>query len=293
MIFLLILLLIILLNLKKKENFENKKIKKLEIVKKPYNWDKLDFKNKLKFYGSNLNKNHSVFVDKLKVKYILKKLNIQDLNIPKVLKILGSNKLDMNKFNHIKNYVVKSSHGWNDLIIVENNVITKMVSRRENYNNINDYKKWKYNALKPFDHGPYQKQYNFIEPNIFIEEYLGHNIVDYKFYCIYGKVEFLKIAKNRFGNLCYIYLDRNLNKLNIKINSYKKCNNNLSENEKLYMKKMIKISETISKIFEFARIDLYLIKNKIYFGEITLTPYNSKIDIYPKAYEINLSKKWI
>ena len=69
--------------------------------------------------------------------------------------------------------------------------------------------------------------------------------------------------------------------------------NNLSENEKLYMKKMIKISETISKIFEFARIDLYLIKKKIYFGEITLTPYNSKIDIYPKSYEINLSKKWI
>ena len=43
------------------------------------------------------------------------------------------------------------------------------------------------------------------------------------------------------------------------------------------LEKMIEISKELSKDFIFARIDLYNINGKIYFGEITLTP-NSGFD---------------
>ena len=40
---------------------------------------------------------------------------------------------------------------------------------------------------------------------------------------------------------------------------------------------MVKVAEKLSEDFLYARIDLYDIKNKIYFGEITLSP-NSGFD---------------
>ena len=50
-----------------------------------------------------------------------------------------------------------------------------------------------------------------------------------------------------------------------------------------YMK-MIEISEDISKIFDFCRVDLYEINNKIYFGEITFVPGTTELSdsIRPK-----------
>ena len=43
------------------------------------------------------------------------------------------------------------------------------------------------------------------------------------------------------------------------------------------LKKMLEIAKKLSEDFVFARIDLYNIQGKIYFGEITLSP-NSGFD---------------
>ena len=39
------------------------------------------------------------------------------------------------------------------------------------------------------------------------------------------------------------------------------------------IKDMIEVAELLSESLNFARIDLYSIFNRIYFGEITLTPW--------------------
>ena len=288
-ILIIIFILIILLN-KKKEFFKNKNLK-IKNIKRPLNWNKLGFREKLKIYGRNLTSEHAIYVDKLKVKTLLK--NIPKLYFAKVIKVLKNNNLNLNEFTTIKNYVVKSSHGWNDLIIVKNNKIIKMLSRNKKFdNNINNYNLWKNNSMKLFIKEN-EIQYKYIEPNIFIEEYLGDNLIDYKFYCINGQVEFIKIVRGRFNKICYIYLDRNLNKSKYVLKTNICENYNLTEFEKNKLNEMVKISENISSIFEFARIDLYLIKNKIYFGEITLTPMSSKVFIKPENYDLILGNKWI
>eukprot|EP01084_Bolivina_argentea_P222170 376122_1 len=40
-------------------------------------------------------------------------------------------------------------------------------------------------------------QYQYIEPKVFIEEYLGDNLTDYKFHTINGKVEFVEVHSDR------------------------------------------------------------------------------------------------
>lgn len=288
-ILLIMFLLLIILNINKgllQENFENK----LKPIPKPNNWNSLGFNQKIKIYGSNLTKEHSFFADKLRVKKYINDLNISNLKVPKLIKVLGKkDKLDL---NIAKDCVIKTNNGWNDIIIIKNNKIDKMIARAKKLDlKKENYQYWKEISLVP-QKKKYEDHYKFIKPEILCEEYLGDNLVDYKFYCIHGKVEFILLMKGRFNKVCKFYLNRNL-ELNPFTTSTKICKDiKLNDNNKKKIREMIRISERISSIFEFARIDLYLINNKIYFGEITLTPMACNVKINPPEYDLILGKKW-
>ena len=142
-----------------------------------------------------------------------------------------------------------------------------------------------------------EQHYQYIEPEIFVEEYLGDNLSDYKFFCIHGKFKVGKIMKGRFKKMCEYYIDKEINLLNISgLGSSGKsiCKNiNFSKNEIKIFKRMIEMSENISSLFEFARIDFYLIDNKIYFGEITFTHAACNLNIKPESYNKQLGLEWI
>ena len=53
---------------------------------------------------------------------------------------------------------------------------------------------------------------------------------------------------------------------------------------------MIKISSILSEGFAYARIDLYIINNKIYFGEVTFTSSSGTEEIVPRSFERKLTK---
>jgi hypothetical protein len=50
--------------------------------------------------------------------------------------------------------------------------------------------------------------------------------------------------------------------------------------------KMIEIAEKLSSGLKLARIDLYNVDGKIYFGEITLTPGNGMDIFHPLKYDL-------
>ena len=54
------------------------------------------------------------------------------------------------------------------------------------------------------------------------------------------------------------------------------------------LKRMIKYAELLSAKFAFCRVDFYEVNNIIYLGEITFTPFNSKIKYKKKETEIYL-----
>lgn len=58
---------------------------------------------------------------------------------------------------------------------------------------------------------------------------------------------------------------------------------------------MIKISKNISKNFDFCRIDLYKINNKIYFGKITFVLQATELSdsIRPNKYDMMIGSEWL
>ena len=289
-IFLLLISIILILNLKynTSENFDNNVsfLNKYKTDK----WSQLGFNDKLKIYSKNLPVEYSNYVDKYKVKKIVKNMKIDNLFVSKTFKVLDINNKKINLNSLPKDCVVKTNNGSGDVILIKNRNIYKMIGRGKVLEpKVSNYKKWLELSIKPHI-TKYENQYKYVKPVVFVEEFLGTNIQDYKFFCINGKVTFFHIDSNRFSNHCQNIYDINFNCLPFTI---KKPNCKFKVKKPKNFKKMIAISEILSKKFDFVRVDLYEINNKIYFGEYTFAPGGTNKIFKPIKYEYEIGKKWV
>lgn len=105
---------------------------------------------------------------------------------------------------------------------------------------------------------------------------------DYKFFCFHGKVELIQIDFDRFGNQKRNLYDRDFNQLNMKL-LYPPYSGSVSEPDNL--KQAIQLAELLSGDLNFVRVDLYLLEDQIYFGELTNFPGNGFVPFEPEAIE--------
>lgn len=124
-------------------------------------------------------------------------------------------------------------------------------------------------------------QYKNVKPKIICEKLIGDGKVppaDYKFMCFHGKPDNVMVCYGReTGTPKYYFFDMEWN-LKRRYNGWgMKAPENFTLPKPENFDQMVRLAETLSKPYYFARIDLYNINGKIYFGEITLTP-NSGFD---------------
>ena len=118
--------------------------------------------------------------------------------------------------------------------------------------------------------------YKNVPPRIIAEQYTvddNDELNDYKFFCFDGEPKMLFYASERFakdkGGVKFDYYDMDLNHLDIQ--SY----GNLNAKPENYLKpfpefeKMKELAKVLSAGFAHVRVDLYLVKGRIYFGEMT------------------------
>lgn len=119
-----------------------------------------------------------------------------------------------------------------------------------------------------------EMQYKDVKPYFLVEKYLGDDKgnlpEDYKFYCINGICEMIMFCKDR--NMSghgakYFYMDRSWNMITNGIGDP-----NYSINKPASLEEAIAYAELLSKPFPYVRVDLYIIGERIYFGELTFTP---------------------
>lgn len=108
-------------------------------------------------------------------------------------------------------------------------------------------------------------------PKIIVEEYLDseEGISDYKLYCYNGVCRHFLVCKDRGAKTKYINYDMNMECFTPSKKSY-------YTEEKFKRTKefdiMLEKAEKVAKHFPFVRVDFYLIKNRIYVGELTFYP---------------------
>lgn len=213
----------------------------------------------------------SIVSDKLLVRdYVKEKIGEKYL-IP----LLGSWKeysdIDFSKLPN--QFVLKCNHDSGGLVVCTD---------KEKLNHEEAKKKIEKSLRSNFFYIGREYQYRNIKPMIICEKFISDNgkvPMDYKIYCFNGKPDVILVCRDRFSKnthrASYLFFDQKWN-----FQPLDKGDENLQDVDipkPENMDEMIEIAKKLSEDFVFARIDLYNIKGKIYFGEITLSP-NSGFD---------------
>ncbi len=114
--------------------------------------------------------------------------------------------------------------------------------------------------------------YKNVEKKIFAEEYLGKNLIDYKFYCFDGDVDCVMVCLERQeGESKFYFFDREWNLLRINSRG-KAAPKGFTIPKPKNIDRLFELASIMSKGFPFVRMDFYDIDGKCYFGEYTFYP---------------------
>ena len=197
------------------------------------------------------------------VRDYLKEINEEDKLIP----IYGIfDRFDDIDFSKLPDqFVMKCTHasGFNYLVKNKDELDIKKLRKMFNKFLKTDYGK---KTVEP--------HYSKIKPRIIIEQAitdLSSLPDEYKIHVFNGKAKYLYLVTGRGKDIKYnnYYIDWTpFNEA--QFNGWDTSEKQLKKPEQF--EKMVKFAEKIASPFPFVRVDLYLIKKKIYFSEMTFTP---------------------
>ena len=126
----------------------------------------------------------------------------------------------------------------------------------------------------------------------YIESERKEGLVDWKFFCFNGKVEFIYWLGNRvIGESveCGIF-DTDFNLLNVYRTDEKRLTHTVKKPDNF--NEMIKIAEKLSQKFPHVRVDLYNENGQIIFGELTFFPGSGYMEFVPDSFDIKIGEKF-
>lgn len=215
----------------------------------------------LKLY--NRKEEYRSLVDKVKVKDIVAKSIDSEYVVP----ILGVwDSFDEIDFAKLPNqFVLKTNHSGGNtgvIIVPDKSKLNKAEAKAKLELSLKDdvytkYREWPYKGM---------------EKKIFAEEYLGSDLVDYKFYCFDGDADCVLLCIDRqIGSPKFYFFDKDWN-----LCRYNKRGKDAPEGFTLPkpegIDKMFELASQMSKGMPFVRMDFFDVNGKIYFGEYTFFP---------------------
>lgn len=136
--------------------------------------------------------------------------------------------------------------------------------------------------------------YGIVKPRVIVEDFIesdsGNDLLDYKVFCFNGEPRYIRIDSDRFTNHKSDFYDIEWKYMVGKHTGYPCAGNKFDKPDCL--DELLDYSRKLSEPFLHARVDYYIVKNKITFGEITFTN-GAGFDKF-SSYEFDLEMgKWL
>ena len=236
-------------------------------------WYKLNYKNELM----------PICSDKLAVREYVKSKGLEHILNDLYTVYEKPEDIDLDKLP--SKFVMKLSNGSGT------NIICRDKSLLNTNKVIKDFKwfcrKIKSNAGREW---PYMKSKSTIIVERLLEDetHLNKAVNDYKVFCYGGKPEYIICISDRYSDKCnHLVYNTRWEKVLVasegaRIEEDAERPDNLEE--------MLSVAKTLSEDFPFARIDLYSVSGKIYFGEITFYPWSGYMEFEPDEFDYELGK---
>lgn len=212
----------------------------------------------------------SICADKFRIREYANAKGIENL-LPKLYGHWNNSK-DIDFDNLPQSFVLKTTNGCGQVLLVPDKSKLNIKKTRELLD------RW---MLLRYGFSNAQIHYTRIQPCIIAEELLANSdneekgMVDYKVWCLNGKVEYILCVYDRIilGENSGYHLsayDRNWNDISKKTLKEEKQGGQTIARPK-HLDDMLKYAEEISKDFVEVRVDFYDTPNRIYLGELTFT----------------------
>lgn len=180
-------------------------------------------------------------------------------------------------------FFIKANHGCRWHFYIKNK--DAFLNSNELYN----YIKFKFDnwlSQSFFGFSAFETQYKNIVPKLFIEEALVDDTdkkpVEFEVFCYDGEVRLIR--KIRLGSPDSQSFYSNELKL-----VWQPVPPN-EEEETVFLPEVLNLSRKLADKFKLVRIDWLVFKNKLYFNELTFTPYSGMVNFNDKNLESNLNK---
>ena len=116
------------------------------------------------------------------------------------------------------------------------------------------------------------------------------DLTDYKFFCFNGEPHYCQVIRDRNSNETIDFYDMEWNHLPfVGLNPVAR-NGVQPVVRPLHLDKMIEICHKLSKDMSFSRIDLYVIDDEEFFGEITLYPASGYGKFIPEEWDLTIGE---
>lgn len=273
----------------KKEKYISKKFKKEVGYEIDFNEIPRTFNQKIQFRKLyDHNPLYAICSDKYRVREYVKEKIGEEYLIPLYL---VTDKLTEEQWEKLPNsFVAKANHNSGPVQIVKDK---NKINKKEIITELNNQIKLDFGILSM------ERYYSDIPRKIIVEKFLESSRElpeDFKFNCFNNNGEFKCIIEH--------FIDRDINDLHKYRSSYYDENWQLlpceEEGEKYEeiiekpknFEKMIKIAKILSNDFEYVRVDLYSIEDKVYFGELTFCEASGYGKIEPVEWDYKFGELW-
>lgn len=137
-----------------------------------------------------------------------------------------------------------------------------------------------------------ESQYKYVKKRIIAEGYLEDEsgaLRDYKFYCYDGEPLYYSIFTDRYTDETVDTYDMTGKKLDVINGGVKNSPYVLPQDE--YFPEMINLVKILAKPFQFVRVDLYKVNDRILFGELTFTDGAGAEPFTPLSFDLEIAKR--
>ena len=219
--------------------------------------------------------------DRIKVREFVQERAGGNSLIPQ-LKVFHS--LDKSIWNELPDqFVLKASHGSGFIKIIRNrekesfDEVVHEVNRWLSIDYFSIGREWVYKGMERY----------LIAEELLLDE--NEQIPsDYKFYCFNGEVALIQVDLNRFDGQQRFLFDPTFKPLDARL--YYPPGDRMPEKPSA-LEEAVQLAEKLSGPFNFIRVDLFIIKGKVWFGELTNYPANGFQRFEPESMELEMGQK--
>lgn len=230
-------------------------------------------------------------VDKYDVREYVKECGLGDILIPIIGIYDTPQQIDIKKLPN--KFVAKDTLGGGGNAVI--------ICKNKNIIDVSDIKAKMLQWIKSstsFRQGGREWVYGGKKHRIIIEHFLPSEdkkggLIDYKFFCFYGKPEVLYVIADRVvGQKASvgIFNPDTFEQLKAERGDEKLLERKIDKPDKY--DEMYKIAQVLSRPFPEARIDLYCVNEKIYFGEITFFDGSGYMSFKPDSFDYEMGNKF-